>query len=256
MEPVRFSTAAQVRKSQYGIPEEKEEQESGGQGRSQDSFQEGNSPEEELSVEEEMGEGQRHEEELMEKYGPWESPWADEILDECLEFLLPLSRRPEVEYAFETVDTPLAFASSCSNGFVVFSRGLLEHLDEEEILFFAAHEMAHTELRHFASRQRRLGKLRRSIPMAPGTPARQRLETAAVLAVRHLEEFEADHMAAEQLSYELAAQALTSLWEIYKEVSPDALNRPTHPSFERRLSQLKRELEPPEPIPYLFELVG
>lgn len=254
MEPVRFSQTTHVQKPKRGIPEEREEQESGGGG-SNDSFQEGSSPEEELSVEEEMGEGLRHEEELMERYGPWENPWAEEILEECLEFLLPLSRRPEVEYEFGTVDTPLAFASSCSNGFVVFSRGLLEGLDEEEVLFFAAHEMAHTELRHFASRQRRLGELRRSIPVAPGTPTRQRLETAAVLAVRHLEEFEADHLAAEQVSRELAAQALASLWEIYKEVSPDALNRPTHPSFERRIAQLREGCEPPEPVAYLFEMI-
>lgn len=232
--------------------EEQEEQQEG----SKDSFDESLRPAEELDPEEEQEEGERHEAELLEKYPLWHDQEAEELLDMLFEQLLPRMARPGVDYDFLALDTDTPFASSCPNGAVYFSRGLLQELSEGELLFFAAHELAHTELRHYATRQRRLADLRQSIPAPVGSPTRQRLDQAAVLSVRHQEEFEADHQAGLWVDRSLAVQALTTLHELCRRTSPKSLQRPTHPPFERRVALLKSGEPFPPILQYLYSLVG
>jgi predicted Zn-dependent protease len=209
---------------------------------------------EDLGEEEEQAEGERQQEELLKKHPLWPCPRTAELLDSILSSLLAHSRRPEVVYEFQALDSGVPFASSCSHGAVYFSRALLEGLSRPSLVFFAAHEMAHTELRHFATRQRRLAELRRSIPAAPGSAARQRMELSAVLAVRHQEELEADHLAARWLDFAGAHEAVRELHEICRRLAPESLNRPTHPPFERRLKRLAEASLPPDPVEYLWAL--
>lgn len=209
---------------------------------------------EELDEEEERAEGERQEDELLESYPLWGCPDMAEQLALLLDRLEPFSRRPEVHYRFVALDTPIPFASSCTHGTVYFSRALLENLSPESLLFFGAHEMAHTELRHFATRRRRLDDLRKAMPAAPGTPVRQRMELAAVLAVRHQEEFEADGLAGRWTNLPTGRQALRELHQACLRLCPDSLNRPTHPPFEQRVARMTCDL-PHEPVEYLWSLL-
>jgi predicted Zn-dependent protease len=221
-----------------------------------DSYQETSRHADDLDESEEVAEGRRQQAELLERYPAWSCPATTELLSELLHSLLEHSQRMEIPYEFLGLDTAIPFASSCCHGAVYFSRGLIETLSEPDLTFFGAHEMAHTELRHFASRQRRLEELRRAIPAAPGSAARQRLELAAVLTVRHQEEFEADHLAARWIDAASSQAALERLHDICRRTSPESLNVPTHPPFERRLSRLAAGLSPPDPVEYLWSLVG
>lgn len=246
-------TRTQARAGQVGG---REPEGGNGEAPERDSYQETPSGHaEDLDEAEERAEGERQQAELLEKYAPWSCSATAEMLEALLVSLLPYSQRMDVPYEFLALDTNIPFASSCCHGAIFFSRGLLGRLDRPGLEFFAAHEMAHTELRHFASRQRRLEELRRAIPAAPGSAARQRMEMAAVLAVRHQEEFEADHLAARWLDAERARQALTRLHELCLEVAPESLTVPTHPPFERRL-RWSGQAAPPDPVEYLWSLLS
>ena len=209
---------------------------------------------EELDEDEEREEGERQEEELLQDYPYWENPEAIQTLTALLEHLLPRSRRPEVRYDFLALDAPIPFASSCTHGTVYFSRAMLETLSAESLRFYGAHEMAHTELRHFATRRRRLDDLRRAMPAPPGSPARQRMELAAVLAVRHQEEFEADTLAGQWTDRRAAELALQELHQACLRLCPESLSRPTHPPFPTRVECLLRGV-PPDPVEYLWSLI-
>ena len=76
-----FQPSAQVR--QQGVPQRQDE-EDGSQGdhRSSDGFCESLLPEDELDQEEEQAEGERHEQELLEKYPLWENEQAGLLLEE------------------------------------------------------------------------------------------------------------------------------------------------------------------------------
>jgi Zn-dependent protease with chaperone function len=221
-----------------------------------DFYQQAAATAEDLDLDEELGEGARQQQDLLQRYRLWTCAGPVERLQAILEVLAPLSQRPEIRYDFFALDTEKPFASSCCHGAVYFSRGLLQGLSWTGVAFLAAHEMAHTELRHYASRRRRLDELRRAIPAKPGSAARQRMEQAAVLAVRHQEEFEADHLAARWMDFAVGSQAIADLHQLCLRESPGSLNRPTHPAFELRVQRLAGRLEPPNPLDYFWGLVG
>jgi hypothetical protein len=251
--PLRRATAARLNECLVG----QDGQDSGGEeAPERDTYQETLPSADDLDEEEELAEGLRQQDELLERYPLWCCPSTADRLGGILDSMVSLSRRPRVPYEFLALDTETPFASSCCHGAVYFSRGLLQTMSHSGILFFAAHEMAHTELRHYASRQRRLDELRRAIPAPPGSAARQRMELAAVLAVRHQEEFEADHMACRWTDDGSGYLAVKELYGICLRCCPESLTRPTHPPFERRLERLADRLGPPDPVDYLWSLVS
>ena len=87
-----------------------------------------------------------------------------------------------------------------------------------------------------------------------GAALRMRLDQAAVVAVRHQEEFEADHQAALWLGLELARGALGALAELCRKLSPETLTMPSHPSFPERLSRV--QTGPPDLLAYCYTLLG
>lgn len=206
----------------------------------------------EMSVEEETAEGDRQEDELRQKYPEW--PGGRSVLEKCRVRLLPFCSRSDVSYRFAALDTGRPLASSCANGMIFFSRGLLEHLTFDQVCYFGAHELAHTELRHYATRMRRRSDLQQSVPTAAGTALRMRLDQTAVVAVRHQEEFEADHQAAVWLDLDLAQQSLGALAELCRKLSPETLTMPSHPSFPERISRVRTG--PPELLAYCYTLLG
>lgn len=211
--------------------------------------------EEDLTDEEEQEEGERHQEELLSDYPPWDDEEVELYLEDIFHHLEPHMHRTEIPYRLQALDSEIPFASSCPNGMIYFSRCLLEELNQEQVLFFAAHELAHTEMRHYATRKRRLSELRQIIPAPIGSSARQRLEVAAVLCVRHQEEFEADARAALWVGTELADSSLSTLFELCRTCAPASLKKPTHPPFPKRLANLAQAEPFPDPLGYLYSLV-
>lgn len=222
---------------------------------SPDGFEEGPLPGDELDHDEEREEGDRHESELLGKHRLWEDEESAERLEQVYESLLPFMLRDEIPYEFLALDSDIPFASSCPNGVIFFTRSFLQRLRPEEVRFFAAHELAHTELRHYASRKRRLADLRLLIPAPIGSPTRHRLDLASVLVVRHQEEFEADFRAGEWLDFELGTRALNTLQQACRRLAPHSLQRPTHPRFEQRMLALEQKIPFSTPVEYLYSLM-
>ncbi|MFN8611212.1 MAG: hypothetical protein U0931_26950 [Vulcanimicrobiota bacterium] len=220
----------------------------------QDGYSPGQSGGDELSDEEEQAEGGRHEQEILGEYGPWSGGRG--LLEECARRLVHTMQRQDLHYRFEGLDTERPLASSCPNGMVYFSRGLLQHLSLEQVCYFGAHEIAHTELRHYASRRRRLGDLQQALPAQPGSALRMRVDQAAVLAVRHQEEFEADYQAALWLDFPLAVQSLARLEELCRQFSPEMLTVPSHPTFASRIKRVSQRLGAPEMVAYCYSLLN
>ena len=247
--PIRFKA------ENRGLPSQQQE-DSETEDESGDTYHESIADGDILDSEEEQKEGSRHESELLEKYEIWDNPEIQDFLDDVYDELVPFMARQDLEYDFLALDADVPFASSCPNGAIYFSRSMLENLDAEELLFFAAHELAHTELRHYASRQRRLADLRKAISAPMGSPTRHRFDVAAVLTVRHQEEFEADFQAGVWTDHQLGADALSTLHELCKLKAPESLNRSTHPSFPLRVESLNQKRPFPSPLSYLYSLVS
>jgi predicted Zn-dependent protease len=221
----------------------------------QDEFCQSEPDEDDLPLDEELGEGDRQEQELLGEYRRWHDAEAGALLAEFLATLVNLGLRTDLHYRFWALDTPRPLAASCANGAVYFSRAVLENLASEQVLFLAAHEIAHTEMRHYATRRRRLSELRRCFAAPPGSAARQRMEQAAVLAVRHQEELEADYQGAVWLDFGLADRALSALGQLCRRVSPESLQHPSHPAFELRVDRMRLRLPTPAPLDYLHSLI-
>ena len=207
---------------------------------------------EEMSLEEEGAEGDRHEQEIRGQYPEW--PAGAGLLARCHQRLEAHCARQDLVYRFVALDTGRPLAASCPNGMVFFSRGLLEHLSFDQVCYFGAHEIAHTEFRHYATRMRRRADLQQSVPAAAGTALRMRLDQAAVVAVRHQEEFEADHQAALWLDFELARDSLLALAGLCQKLSPETLTMPSHPSFPERVARVPQG--PPDLLAYCYKLLG
>lgn len=198
----------------------------------------------------------RHERELEERYGTCEDAATAARLQRLADRLLPLVTRADVKYRLRALDTDLAFASACPNGTVFFSRGMLAVFsDDPPLLFFGAHELTHTELHHYETRQQRFAA--RCSGWARSPEERAALELAAVTEVRHQEEFEADQGAVAMLArlglgVDIAVGALQRLWEAYRDLSPEALQSSplspgSHPSFPERIERLTAPEKPRPP---------
>ena len=249
MDPLRSSAAAQTFRPLTRQPDQESHQDPP----RQDHFCESPISGEDLTSEEELAEGDRHQSELEEQYPEW--PAGLPLLRECYQRLQPTMARTDLRYRFVPLDTAKPLASSCPNGTVFFSRGLLENLSPDQVCYFGAHEIAHSELRHYATRQRRLSQLQQALPARAGTPLRMRVDQAAVLAVRHQEEFEADHQAALWLNFELAHAALQELAALCQRLAPETLTQPSHPAFPARLTQVREARPAPEVVAYCYSLL-
>ncbi|MBX3167774.1 MAG: hypothetical protein KF760_10200 [Candidatus Eremiobacteraeota bacterium] len=162
MDPLRNFQPTALTRNSGPLPRHSEEEPEDEPG---DHFRDAPVEGEEMTLDEECAEGERQEEELRQKYPEW--PAGAPLLERCRQRLLPHCVRTEVFYRFAALDTSRPLASSCANGMVFFSRGLLEHLGFDQVCYFGAHEIAHTELRHYATRMRRRSDLQRSLPAAP-----------------------------------------------------------------------------------------
>ena len=64
------------------------------------------------------------------------------------------SHRPNLQYHFKVVDSPVINAFAVPGGYIYFTRGILAQLNNEaELIGIMGHEMGHVTARHSASQQ-------------------------------------------------------------------------------------------------------
>ena len=85
---------------------------------------------------------------------------------------------------------------------------------------------------------------------------RIRLDQAAVVAVRHQEEFQADHQAAVWLNFDLARASLCELARLCHKLDPGSITKSSHPSFDQRVSRIQARDGSPELLAYCYGLLA
>lgn len=185
-----------------------------------------------------------------ERYGLCWDDALQQRLQRMAAKILPLAKRADLSYRFRLLDTPVPLAAAHPDGTIDFSRGFLQALpDDAELLFFGAHELTHTDERHYDRRRSRFQSLQRTAPvlaMVDGNELRCALEMALLTELRHQEEFEADRgglRILEALGYSkrCAVRGLEQLKEATRNCTPPSgglFDFSSHPPFEERIRRL------------------
>ena len=91
---------------------------------------------------------------LAEFGGAYQDPELDRYIDSLGQLLAHASDRPDLEYHFTVLDTPIVNAFATPGGYVYITRGLLALANNEaEVAGVLAHEIGHVAARHAAERE-------------------------------------------------------------------------------------------------------
>ena len=105
-----------------------------------------------VDEEQELQIGHEAHKEILNSYGYYDSPKLQEYVSQVGQRLVPHTHRPELDYRFTVLDSPIinAFATP---GYVYITRGMLAMLHSEaELAGVLGHELAHITARHTARR--------------------------------------------------------------------------------------------------------
>jgi uncharacterized protein YraI len=182
-------------------------------------------------------------------------------------YLADATERPDIRFIYFILDTDRINAISCPGGYIMFTRGLLEILnDESELAALLAHEMAHVIAGHGT---RELGDDYNKISMQADdafavlndvTGGASKVEqelmsiatrSASICRAPKLDEyeFEADRMALLYMArsgYDLGGQLriLDKLKKIHdREIDIFDLNYRNHPDFKKRMENLEKDMK-------------
>jgi len=104
-----------------------------------------------LSENDEMTLGQQTDQQIIEIYGVYNDPDLNNYVTTIGTKMGKLSHRPNLNYSFKVLDTPVINAFAVPGGYVYFTRGILAHLNNEaELAGVMAHELGHINARHSA----------------------------------------------------------------------------------------------------------
>ncbi len=102
-----------------------------------------------VSESEEIAMGLQADGQAREEYGVVEDPRLQNYLQAVGQKLAAVSHRPNLEWHFTVVDSPIVNAFAIPGGYVYFTRGILAHLNSEaELAGIMGHEIGHVTARH------------------------------------------------------------------------------------------------------------
>ena len=97
---------------------------------------------------------ENHAKVMAEFGGPYDDPELTRYIDSLGQLLARSSDRPNLQYTFTVLDTPVVNAFATPGGYVYITRGLLALANTEaEVAGVLAHEIGHVAARHAAERQ-------------------------------------------------------------------------------------------------------
>ncbi len=106
--------------------------------------------------------GQEYDPQIISAFGLYENEPLLALIEEKGREMARVSHRPELEYHFRILDSPVINAFAVPGGYIYFTRGILAQFNNEaEMIGVLGHEMGHITARHSASRQtqQQLGQL-------------------------------------------------------------------------------------------------
>ncbi len=115
-----------------------------------------------MSEEQEIALGAQYDPSVTSTFGVYDAPELMAFITEKGAELGKISHRPNLQYHFKILDSPVVNAFAVPGGYIYITRGILAHLNNEaELVGILGHEMGHVTARHTASQQskQQLGQL-------------------------------------------------------------------------------------------------
>lgn len=115
-----------------------------------------------MSEAQEINMGKESDPQITAFFGVYDDPELQQFITEKGLEMAAISHRPNLNYEFKVVDSPVINAFAVPGGFVYFTRGIMAHFNNEaEFAGVLGHEIGHITARHSVIRQRNqmLGQL-------------------------------------------------------------------------------------------------
>ena len=104
------------------------------------------------SEQDEIQLGIQTDKQIQATYGIYDDPQLTEYISELGHELAAKTHRPELDYHFRVLDTPVVNAFAVPGGYIYFTRGILAYFNNEaEMAGVLAHELGHIAARHSMS---------------------------------------------------------------------------------------------------------
>ncbi|UCG52330.1 MAG: M48 family metalloprotease [Candidatus Latescibacterota bacterium] len=114
-----------------------------------------------VSESQEVALGKEADPQIVAEYGLYDDPELGAFIDQLGKRLAAKSQRPQLEYTFRVLDSPIVNAFALPGGYIYVTRGILAHFNsEDELAGVLGHEIGHVVARHSAeqiSRQQLAG---------------------------------------------------------------------------------------------------
>ncbi|MBC6368530.1 M48 family metalloprotease [Algoriphagus sp. AK58] len=108
-----------------------------------------------MSEAQEIEMGKQSDPEIVAYFGLYEDPDLQQFITEKGKQMAAISHRPQLEYQFKIVDSPVINAFAVPGGYVYFTRGIMAHFNNEaEFAGVLGHEIGHITARHSVIQQR------------------------------------------------------------------------------------------------------
>ena len=109
-----------------------------------------------LSKDQEVAMGKEADPEIIAAYGLYPSNELQQFIENKGQAMAKISHRPELQYEFKILNTPVVNAFAVPGGYVYFTRGIMAHLNSEaEFAGVLGHEIGHVAARHSAKQYSR-----------------------------------------------------------------------------------------------------
>ena len=111
-----------------------------------------------MSADKEVRTGAQLHPKIVEQYGLYNDPALQEYLQELGMRLAKVSHRPELNYRFTLLDSPVINAFALPGGYIYITRGLLSYLNSaDQLAAVLGHELGHVTARHSVRQQAAAG---------------------------------------------------------------------------------------------------
>jgi len=106
-----------------------------------------------MSERQEIAMGAEYDPQIISAFGLYEDETLQAFIEEKGREMGLISHRPNLEYHFRILDSPVINAFAVPGGYIYMTRGILTHFNNEaEFIGVLAHEMGHITARHTVSR--------------------------------------------------------------------------------------------------------
>ena len=109
-----------------------------------------------VSESQEIAMGQQYDPMIVAEFGLYDDPELAAYVDAVGQKLAKLSHRPQLEFHFRVLDSPVMNAFALPGGYIYITRGILAHMNNEaELAMVLGHEIGHVTARHGVEQQTR-----------------------------------------------------------------------------------------------------